>query len=390
MHQHVQSSSGMSAKPLCNSSIAHAQFYRMTSHVSRNPRVPRSINNNSLYTTHNTQCLPSVFSDSAVETAADICSRSDNWCRVWLTLQHPNPSFSSQCWSPSSSFFPSPSSLSSSSCLPPVLTPSERANIESQEVSVCRDQVVQLLTRLRSANKEMKESVKVLLSGHKMVQCHNTSHCQACMDWYKTWICLQQWPVYQPDTGKVILPCPSQCGGVQMTCPFLTIFEDASMASGDPTFLCQDTSIISSSAEVHQSCCYEVHDVADVSTPPCDPSTSKFLGDKIPVPAEGEYIDLNMTNSCCNILNYNVAGKTGDQVLGAGDYTLNCDSFTIANRTLIVRRRTELEMRGSEAGWLDIDITEFFGGQSACACADHPSLFCLLGLFLVIISTFYS
>ena len=78
------------------------------------------------------QCLPSVFSDSAVETAADICSRSDNWCRVWLTLQHPNPSFSSQCWSPSSSFFPSPSSLSSSSCLPPVLTPSERANIESQ------------------------------------------------------------------------------------------------------------------------------------------------------------------------------------------------------------------------------------------------------------------
>ena len=55
MHQHVQSSSGMSAKPLCNSSIAHAQFYRMTSHVSRNPRVSRSINNNSLYTTHNTQ-----------------------------------------------------------------------------------------------------------------------------------------------------------------------------------------------------------------------------------------------------------------------------------------------------------------------------------------------
>ena len=118
-----------------------------------------------------------------------------------------------------------------------------------------------------------------------------------------------------------------------------------------------------------------------------------FQGDKIPVPAEGEYIDLNMTNSCCNILGgtlggaLGAAGNTGDQVLAAGDYTHNCDSFTIANRTLIVRPRTELEMRGSEAGWLDIDITDIFGGQSDCT--EHPSLE-FLGLLLVIISTFYS
>ena len=56
-------------------------------------------------------------------------------------------------------------------------------------------------------------------------------------DWYKSWLCLNFWPIYR--VGRVLPPCPNQCTTVQTSCPFHTIFEDASMASGDPTFLCQ-------------------------------------------------------------------------------------------------------------------------------------------------------
>ena len=39
-------------------------------------------------------------------------------------------------------------------------------------------------------------------------------------EWLLTWLCLTEWPV-------------------QEHCPFNIIMEDASMAGGDPTFLCE-------------------------------------------------------------------------------------------------------------------------------------------------------
>ena len=56
-------------------------------------------------------------------------------------------------------------------------------------------------------------------------------------DWYRSWFCLSKWPVYKGE--KLLAPCPAECSQVQSSCPFLTIFEEASMAAGDPTFLCQ-------------------------------------------------------------------------------------------------------------------------------------------------------
>ena len=125
------------------------------------------------------QCLsPILHSDSADDTAANICSCADTRARLQLTLHHPHPKWSSHCWSSLSLL----SSLSSSSsCLPPVLTPVERANIESDEPGVCSDQVIRILRRLVTSNQEMKESVAVLLSGHLMDQCDNMTQCQACM-----------------------------------------------------------------------------------------------------------------------------------------------------------------------------------------------------------------
>lgn len=57
-------------------------------------------------------------------------------------------------------------------------------------------------------------------------------------DWYRTWLCLQEWPVYS-GTGERVAACREECRAVQQHCPFLAIHEDASMASGDPSFLCQ-------------------------------------------------------------------------------------------------------------------------------------------------------
>lgn len=58
-------------------------------------------------------------------------------------------------------------------------------------------------------------------------------------DWYLTWACLQTWPLYYGHSGLALAPCPNSCSLVQTSCPFLTIHEDASMAAGDPTFICQ-------------------------------------------------------------------------------------------------------------------------------------------------------
>ena len=57
--------------------------------------------------------------------------------------------------------------------------------------------------------------------------------------WYQTWACLQSWPLYHGRSGLVVAACPGSCSLVQTSCPFITIHEDASMAAGDPTFLCQ-------------------------------------------------------------------------------------------------------------------------------------------------------
>ena len=136
-------------------------------------RSARSPSNHSLLLSHSlTQCLPSLQSDSAAVTAGHICRCADTWTRVWLTLHNPNPVFTSQCWdrTPSHRDY----------CLPPVLTPSELANIESPEAIVCEAQVESLLSRVRAHTSLMEESIKVLQSAGSSTHCHNASHCQAC------------------------------------------------------------------------------------------------------------------------------------------------------------------------------------------------------------------
>ena len=137
----------------------------------RSARSPPS--NHSLLLSHSlTQCLPSLLSDSAAVTAGQICRCADTWTRVWLTLHNPNPVFTSQCWdrTPHHRDY----------CLPPVLTPSELANIESPVSGVCEAQVESLLSRVRAHTSLMEESMKVLQSAGSSAQCHNASHCQAC------------------------------------------------------------------------------------------------------------------------------------------------------------------------------------------------------------------
>ena len=101
-------------------------------------RHARSVSNDSLsqlsqLSSHSlTQCLPSLQSESAALTAGHICSCADTAVRLRLTLHNPNPVFTSQCWDQTPSH--------RDYCLPPVLTPSELANIESPEAGVCEDQ----------------------------------------------------------------------------------------------------------------------------------------------------------------------------------------------------------------------------------------------------------
>ena len=141
--------------------------------ASRSARSPPSNHSLLVSSSHSlTQCLPSLQSDSAAVTAGHICRCADTWTRVWLTLHNPNPVFTSQCWdrTPSHRDY----------CLPPVLTPSELANIESPVPRVCEAQVESLLRRIRAHTSLMEESIKVLQSAGSSASCHNTSHCQAC------------------------------------------------------------------------------------------------------------------------------------------------------------------------------------------------------------------
>ena len=116
------------------------------------------------------QCLLSHNSDNVSQAAAEICRCDDTWSRAHMTLHHPSHVFRSTCWT------------LSSSCLPPVLTASQLANIQSDDPGVCRDQVSTILTKIMATNMDMEESLAVLLSGHRMVECdHDNSHCQSCM-----------------------------------------------------------------------------------------------------------------------------------------------------------------------------------------------------------------
>ena len=158
-------------QPLSEPLLRPLQDEASDSAASRSARSP---SNHSLHhSSHSlTQCLPSLQSDSAAVTAGHICRCADTWTRVWLTLHNPNPVFTSQCWdrTPSHRDY----------CLPPVLTPSELANIESPEAIVCEAQVESLLSRVRAHTSLMEESIKVLQSAGSSTHCHNASHCQAC------------------------------------------------------------------------------------------------------------------------------------------------------------------------------------------------------------------
>jgi len=286
----------------------------------------RSISNHSLLS----QCLSSKncnqlsqhnLTNNASVAAIEICSNISKF-RLRLTLFHPD--HSSVCWS-----------SGPKNCPPPVLSQGQVSNIESGDPDTCRAEVKAVLLQIQEFNTHIEKTLKVLQSGYGMVECNQNSTCQTCKDWYKYWLCLNLWPVYLG--GMVLLPCPSQCSSVQTSCPFHTIFEDASMASGDPTFLCQDSAISSlSQSSTHQSCCFEVQ-----------PQIPNFLQgdpvlDEIPAPREGEYVDLNTTHSCSNLL-------------PLGTTTQLCDSahIELANRTLLVRRRGAKSF-ASDSGWLDL------------------------------------
>ena len=58
-------------------------------------------------------------------------------------------------------------------------------------------------------------------------------------EWLLTWRCLTEWPVQLVEEEAEVRPCPLICSLVQEHCPFNIIMEDASMAGGDPTFLCE-------------------------------------------------------------------------------------------------------------------------------------------------------
>jgi len=264
------------------------------------------------------QCLhTNTQSTQDCHEAAEICSLKPPH-RLQRLLWNPLSKFSSPCWT------------RAGSCLPPVLSQTQINRIESDSRSDCLCTVEQVLKKLVGTNEEMEKSLEVLLSVHMMVDCLNHSHCQRCKDWYRSWFCLSKWPVYKGE--KLLAPCPAECSQVQSSCPFLTIFEEASMAAGDPTFLCQDSSIVSTSDQdvIHKTCCYQL-----VSSSNECKSQSIV---SVPVPREGEYVDLN--TSCHHPLQ--VRECLGD--FQSSSLTPVCDSarpathISLANRTLIIRR----------------------------------------------------
>ena len=75
---------------------------------------------------------------------------------------------------------------------------------------------------------------------------------------------------------------------------------------------------------------------------------TQFQESQVPVPGEGEFVDLNTTDSCCS--------PWGPET--AGDSTQHCDTVLTRNRrTLVVRRRTGAEMTSSvlqtDSSWLE-------------------------------------
>ena len=95
-----------------------------------------------------------------------------------------------------------------------------------------------------------------------------------------------------------------------------------------------------SQSSTKQSCCFEVH----LNLP------NQTHGDQVPAPRQGEYVDLNTTHSCSNLL-----------PMGT---TPTCDSshIELANRTLSVRRR-EPTSTPSDSGLLP----DIFGLTSSSA-----------------------
>jgi len=302
----------------------------------------RSISNYSLLS----QCLsfkncthlsqPNLTNNASV-AALEICSNASKF-RLRLTLFHPD--HRSVCWS-----------SGHRNCPPPVLNQRQVSNIESDDPDTCRAQVEKILVQIQEVNSHIEHTLKVLQSGHGMDECRVNSTCQTCKDWYKTWLCLNFWPVYLGE--NVLPPCPGQCSSVQTSCPFHTIFEDASMASGDPTFLCQDSAISSKpQSSTTQSCCFEVQ----LESPRTVPGDTGL--EDVPAPREGEYVDLNTTHSCSNLL-------------PLGTTTQLCDSSRIelANRTLLVKRlgSAERQAGSTDSGLLDLlGLSSGHSGSAPC------------------------
>ena len=89
-------------------------------------------------------------------------------------------------------------------------------------------------------------------------------------------------------------------------------------------------------------------------------SRSSLFQESVIAPGEGEFVDLNTTDSCCSPLGQ-----------GPGDHTLHCDTVvTRDRRTLLVRRKTTAEMNSvlQDSSWLErINFISDFLSE-----ANHP------------------
>ena len=165
-----------------------------------------------------------------------------------------------------------------------------------------------------------------------------------------------------------------------------------------------DTSVISSRGDVHQSCCYEMretiefdHDETLSSSNSCNTTPSFMVSlnirvniqnlklhslifqKDIPTPGEGEYVDLNMTTPCCNLLEEQLTG----------DKAQFCDSILLTNRTLVLRARTNFEI--AQTSWLEFtDIFRTTSNSSKCFNLSINSIFCPLVLLVIFNSKLYS
>lgn len=257
------------------------------------------------------QCLEknSKFCNNA--TAVEVCNLPTN-SRANAALTHPH--FPSTCWA------------SHSGCPPPVLTAAQVADIEGGDVGRCRSAVERLLVKVEESNLQVEGALQVLTSGWLVPgqrECGQQT-CPDCKEWYRTWLCLSLWPLHprpsptSPPLGP-LAPCPSQCSAVQTHCPFNIIEDEPSMASGDPTFLCRDSTVSPGwqqtvAAASSSNCCFEV----------VEPGLNSA------VPPEGGFVDLNATCS------------HDSRTLGTG--VLACDmpagKLAMANRTLFIRSET--------------------------------------------------